>query len=110
MLAAARGKQLSTGPRGGGRDLDKIVEHVLGAEQGYLAQLVWKLDGAEPRDQHAALARTRQGIFDALTAAGRGELPARRPRGGLPWSPRYFVRRVAWHVLDHAWEIEDRLP
>lgn len=21
---------------------------------------------------------------------------------------RYLVRRVAWHVLDHAWEIEDR--
>ncbi len=20
-----------------------------------------------------------------------------------------FVRRVAWHVLDHAWEIEDRV-
>ena len=25
-----------------------------------------------------------------------------------PWSPRYAVRRAAWHVLDHAWEIEDR--
>lgn len=25
-----------------------------------------------------------------------------------PWPPRYFVRRSAWHVLDHAWEIEDR--
>jgi hypothetical protein len=25
------------------------------------------------------------------------------------WPPRYFVRRVAWHVLDHAWEIEDRI-
>ncbi len=22
---------------------------------------------------------------------------------------RYFVRRTAWHVLDHLWEIEDRL-
>jgi hypothetical protein len=25
------------------------------------------------------------------------------------WSPRYFARRAAWHVLDHAWEIEDRV-
>jgi hypothetical protein len=24
-------------------------------------------------------------------------------------TPRYFVRRTAWHALDHAWEIEDRL-
>ena len=23
-------------------------------------------------------------------------------------APRYFVRRAAWHVLDHAWELEDR--
>jgi hypothetical protein len=21
----------------------------------------------------------------------------------------YFVRREAWHVLEHVWEIEDRL-
>jgi hypothetical protein len=26
------------------------------------------------------------------------------------WPPRYVVRRAAWHVLDHAWEIEDRIP
>jgi hypothetical protein len=26
-----------------------------------------------------------------------------------PWTPRYFLRRSAWHALDHAWEIEDRL-
>jgi hypothetical protein len=32
--------------------------------------------------------------------------------GRLPgtgaWPVRYAVRRFAWHVLDHAWEIEDR--
>ena len=37
-----------------------------------------------------------------------GELPSRGPRGGVIWPPRYFVRRVAWHLLDHLWEIEDR--
>jgi hypothetical protein len=31
------------------------------------------------------------------------------PRGGVHWTPRYFVRRAAWHMLDHAWEIEDRI-
>ena len=25
-----------------------------------------------------------------------------------PWSPAYAIRRIAWHVLDHAWEIEDK--
>jgi hypothetical protein len=24
------------------------------------------------------------------------------------WTPRYAARRIAWHVLDHAWEIEDK--
>jgi hypothetical protein len=27
------------------------------------------------------------------------------PKG---WPPRYAARRIAWHALDHAWEIEDR--
>jgi hypothetical protein len=28
------------------------------------------------------------------------------PGDGRP--PRYAIRRIAWHVLDHAWEIEDK--
>ncbi len=23
-------------------------------------------------------------------------------------APRYAARRIAWHALDHAWEVEDR--
>jgi hypothetical protein len=105
---AAQGRELRTGPRGGGRDLEKIIRHVLGAEQGYLSRLAW------PREKHAdgdlqdELDRTRQAVLDAVAAAARGELPERGPRGGTIWAPRYFVRRVAWHALDHAWEIEDR--
>lgn len=37
--AAARGLDLRKGPRGGGRDLDKIVAHALGGEQAYLREL-----------------------------------------------------------------------
>ena len=47
--------------------------------------------------------------LDALESAVHGELPEVGPRGGIIWKPRFFVRRVAWHVLDHAWEIEDRI-
>ena len=39
---------------------------------------------------------------------GRPGAPPPGPRGGKRWLPRYFVRRVGWHVLDHALEIEDR--
>jgi hypothetical protein len=24
------------------------------------------------------------------------------------WTTRYAARRIAWHVLEHAWEMEDR--
>ena len=37
----------------------------------------------------------------------------RQPRAGTPladrrWPARYAAHRIAWHALDHAWEIEDR--
>ena len=105
----ATGKALRTGPRGGGRELEGIIQHILGSDGGYLAQLGWKLERADVGDLDKQLDQTRQAILKGVASAARGEIPARGPRGGIRWSPRYFVRRVAWHVLDHAWEIEDRL-
>jgi len=34
------------------------------------------------------------------------EAPLKAP--DRSWPPRYAARRIAWHALDHAWEIEDR--
>jgi hypothetical protein len=106
---AAAGKDLRKGPRGGGRDLEPIVRHVVGADEAYLARLARKFNSGAELGAAEALAQTRQALLDALAAAARGEVPARGPRGGKYWTARYFVRRVAWHVLDHAWEIEDRV-
>ncbi len=108
-VSAAQGKELSKGPRGGGRELEAIVEHVRGADEGYLGRLGWTLKPGKTVDPRKELAAARQAILDALAAAARGETPRRGPRGGVRWTPRYFVRRVAWHVLDHAWEIQDRV-
>lgn len=47
--------------------------------------------------------------MEALALAAHGEIPVRAPRDGVRWTPHYFVRRAAWHVPEHAWEIEDRL-
>jgi hypothetical protein len=105
--ADAVGRELRVGPRGGGRDLNKIVDHVRGADEAYLARLAWKRPkGSDPAETHALV---RQATLDALAAAAQGELPERGPRGGSVWRPRFFVRYVAWHTLDHAWEIEDRV-
>ena len=108
-MLAARGKELRKGPRGGGRDLDKIVEHVVNAGAAYLSQLGWKHQSGEAEGLSLEPGLIRQVSLEALASAVHGELPERGPRGGVHWPPRYFVRRSAWHVLDHAWEIEDRI-
>jgi hypothetical protein len=99
---AATGRSLRAGPRGGGRDLAKIVEHVYDVDAAYLRSLGGK---PSPGWSFPAL---RQEILETLKAAARGEVPEHGPHGGVHWTPRYFVRRLAWHELDHAWEIEQR--
>jgi len=105
----ASGQELQKGSRGGGRDLEKIMQHVNEADRAYLGRLAWKHKGRAEEPLVEQLNQTREAIRAALGAALKGELPKRGPRGGVVWPPRYFVRRVAWHVLDHAWEIEDRV-
>ena len=104
----AEGRELKKGPRGGGRDLAGIVDHVLMADESYLKRIGWKVDSGEEKAE-TRLERTRMAILEGLGASARGELPTEGPRGGKRWTPRFFVRRVAWHVIDHAWEIEDRI-
>jgi len=108
VIASARGKVLATGPRGGGRNLTKIVLHAVEAESAYLGKLGWKLAPLPP-DPGEALDRLRHETRLALEAAGRGEIAETGPRGGKRWSARTFIRRSVWHALDHAWEIEDRI-
>ena len=106
---AAIGVELRKGPRGGGRELERIVEHVREAEDAYLRQIGGKVqrDGSDRPDD--GMERIRAAALDALAARARGEPIEAGPRRKAPfWSPRYFVRRSAWHALDHAWEIEDR--
>ncbi len=108
IVDAATGEELRKGPRGGGRELDAIVEHVIGAEIVYVAKLAAPRPKVEGRDRREAAEEERAAVREALSRAVSEGLPEKGPRGGSIWLPRYFVRRAAWHVLDHAWEIEDR--
>ncbi|MDQ6874639.1 MAG: hypothetical protein M3042_06190 [Actinomycetota bacterium] len=84
--------ELRKGPRGGGRDRDGIADHVREAERSYGRKVSVRVPPRTPwPEQRAAL-------LGALRAG---------PPGGT-WPARYLIRRCAWHVLDHAWEIEDR--
>jgi hypothetical protein len=103
------GKTLQKGPRGGGRDTGQIIEHVLAAEQAYLGRLGWKLKSEGEQNLEEALRYTQQAALSALEASVKGKLLKQGPRGGVIWPARYYLRRAAWHILDHAWEIEDRV-
>lgn len=105
---AALGKELRKGPRGGGRELPSIIDHVVDAHYSYLRRITWKATraSAEPL---AALEEIKQATNNALAMVQSQGLPTHGPRGGAIWRPRTFVRRAAWHILDHIWEIEDRV-
>jgi hypothetical protein len=102
-FAAKSVAELRKGPRGGGRDRDKMIDHVLGSEASYARAI-----GLKPKqpalDDVPAIEAMRASIIAALLdAAGDGQ--PRTPKG---WPPRYVLRRMAWHVIDHLWEMEDR--
>lgn len=100
-LAVEAPEALRKGPRGGGRDRDAVVAHVVEAERSYARKV-----GVRHPPFHGDAAATeacRAELERVLRAARPGE-PA--VEGG--WPARYFLRRAAWHVLDHVWEIEDR--
>jgi hypothetical protein len=99
----AEGVSLTLGPRGGGRQVPKMVEHVREAESAYVHQL-----GTKARGQ--SMAELRRSFVEALELLAAGEPFPNPNKVKRPWTPRYAIRRSAWHALDHAWEIEDRSP
>lgn len=106
-VESARGRKLRKGPKGGGRSLEAIVKHVVGAEAGYLAAAGGKAPAAGSSE--AKLQVLREATLRTMRTSAAGDIPARGPRGGARWTARYYVRRVAWHVISHAWEIERRV-
>ena len=97
--ADAAPESLRKGPRGGGRDRSKVVEHVTLSDGGYARSMGIKGD-PETAD---GLAEIRAAVLEVLRTTSDGS-----PIAGKKWPPRYAARRIAWHALDHAWEIEDR--
>jgi hypothetical protein len=100
--AAGAPAELRKGPRGGGRDSDAVLRHVLGAENAYARTIGIRIPEPALGDV-AAIAVQRDAIRSLLALPSDGT-----PLAGRKWPPRYATRRIAWHVLDHAWEIEDR--
>jgi hypothetical protein len=93
--------QLQKGPRGGGKDRDRIFRHVMLSDQDRGKKLGLKPVGEIPDTPEAVRAYrdTYCASIRAFHAAGK---PART------WPLRFLIRHTAYHALDHAWEMEDR--
>ena len=103
-VAAVTPAELRKGPRGGGRDRDRMIDHVLGAEAAYARKLGVK-HKPPAIDDIAAIGALRADLLAVLSAPSDGQ-----PVVDNGWTVRYAARRIAWHVLDHVWEMEDRIP
>ncbi len=101
--AAGAPAELRKGPRGGGRDRDTMLAHVASAEAAYARKIGLRLREPDPGDRSTWLANRAQ-VVAVLGAPSDGERLV-EPKG---WPQRYAAQRIAWHVLDHSWEIQDR--
>jgi len=101
-VAARVSPELRLGPRGGGRSRDGIIGHVHRVEPGQFSD---KVEVRTPIDVSFApdeLAAHREAFLAAIRAYNAEGKPART------WPIQFLIRRVAHHVMDHAWEMEDR--
>jgi len=101
-VAKGAPSDLRKGPRGGGRNTSKIVDHVLGSDHAYAREMGLRLPPPDPADR-ATVEALRAAMMEVLRQKSDGS-----PLAGRKWTTRYAAHRIAWHALDHAWEIEDR--
>ena len=101
-VAARVSAELRPGPRGGGWSRDVLIRHVNVNEA---EQFTRKVEVRTPREMVLTpdgLAIHRQETVDAIRAYNAEGRPART------WPIQFLIRRIAHHVMDHAWEMEDR--
>jgi hypothetical protein len=103
-VAARVSPQLRKGPRGGGRDRDRIIRHTIRTEsEDFAKQLGLRIA------EEAAL--TPEGLREHRTdylAAMRAYNSGRTERRMRSWTLPFLIRHSAYHTLDHAWEMEDK--
>lgn len=93
--------EMQRGPRGGGKDRDRIVRHTLAAETDMAKKLSMhaELDELLTED---GLRTYREAYCRAIRDLHAQNKPARS------WPLRYLIRHTAFHTLDHTWEMEDK--
>jgi hypothetical protein len=101
-VASRVSAELRKGPRGGGRDRDKIVRHANGTEIVEFAKRVGVITPLDARERPGDLRAHRDAFCAAIRDYNARGVPART------WTVQFVIRHAAYHILDHAWEMEDR--
>jgi hypothetical protein len=94
--------EMQKGPRGGGRDRDRIVLHTCAAEQDWAKKIGVRIPGGDWITDAKGLAAYRDEYCAAIrTFHAEGKM-------ARSWPLRYLIRHTAFHTMDHAWEMEDK--
>jgi hypothetical protein len=94
--------ELAKGPRGGGRERDHVIRHVLANEGEEFARRVQAPSALAELETAKGLEAHRKRFVEAM----RGWYRDGKPLGN--WTVPYLLRHTAYHALDHAWEMQDR--
>ena len=102
-VAAAVSAEMRKGPRGGGRDRDRIIRHTIRTESEDFAKRLGLRIPQEAALTPDGLRAHRTSYVAAMRAYNAGE--GRRMR---TWTLPFLIRHSAYHVMDHAWEMQDK--
>lgn len=95
--------EMRKGPHGGGRDRDRIIRHTIRVESEDFARRLGLRVPEGGTLTPDGLAAYREAYVAAMHAYNRGE--GKRMKS---WTLPFLIRHSAFHVMDHAWEMEDK--
>ncbi len=98
-VAARVSPEMRKGPRGGGRDRDRIIRHTIRTESEDFAKQVGLRIPEGAALSPDGLRQHRETYVAAMRAYNAGEVK-RRMRS---WTLPFLIRHSAYHTLDHAW-------
>ena len=103
-VAARVSPEMRKGPRGGGRDRNRIIRHTIRTESEDFAKQVGLRIEEEAALSPEGLRQHREAYLTAMRAYNAGEVE--RPMRS--WTLPFLIRHSGFHTLDHAWEMEDK--
>jgi hypothetical protein len=102
-VAARVSPEMRKGIRGGGRERDEIIRHTRRVESEDFAKKVGLRVGEGAAVTGNDLLEYREAYVAAMRAHHKGEGKPMRS-----WTLGFLIRHSAFHVMDHAWEMEDK--